>query len=275
MNEKTKNLCKLSSEGRLAHSVLLETGDVIKEGLKTANCIAKAFICLAEKNRPCNKCVACRKIDLGSHPDVNIITVKPGYKSIRVDDIRNLRLDAYLSPNEAKYKVYIISDGGLMNEPSQNVFLKILEEPPEKVKFIIICQSRFLMLPTIRSRTQIFTISDEHTEKSSAKIKETIKEILNAASEESDFSILKVTAGLAKNKENFGKIIKEMEYIVSEMCIKREKKEIFEEYSEFSKISIKKLLQIRDIVEETKNLINKNINNQLAVCKFCIGLGRL
>ncbi len=268
-----KSLCLLAVEGELAHSILLETEDTAKKGLKSALCIAKTLLCHKQGKSPCNTCTACRKIDLGSHPDVKIVSAKPGYKAIRVDDIREIRLDAYLSPNESEYKIYIISDGGLINEQAQNVFLKILEEPPLNIKFIIICESKFLMLPTIRSRTQIFELGDEHNIKFSAKIKETINQILSAIVEKNDFALLKATAELVKNKDNFSKIIKELYYIISEICIQRTKNEDMKNYPGFNNISIKRLLKIRRAIIEIKDMINKNVNTQIAVCEFCIKLG--
>lgn len=268
-----KSLCQLAAVGELAHSILLETEDISKKGLKSALCIAKTLLCHKKGTSPCNTCIACRKIDLGVHPDVKIVSAKPGYKAIRVDDIREIRLDAYLSPNESENKVYIISDGGVINEQAQNVFLKILEEPPQNVKFIIICESKFLMLPTIRSRTQIFELGDEHTAKLSAKIKETIHKILSATAKGNDFAILTATSELVKNKETFGKIIKELYYIVSDICIKRAKNENLQNYPEFNNVSMKKILKIREGIMEIKDMLTKNVNIQLVACELCIKLG--
>lgn len=272
VDEKVKNLCDLASKGLLPHAVLLETEDIGKEGMKSALYIAKTLVCRSEMDKPCGKCIACKKIDLGAHPDVQIISVKDGYKSIRVDDVRSLRLDAYLAPNESSYKIYIIDDGSLMNEQAQNVLLKILEEPPERVKFIILCQSRFSMLITVRSRVQIFEIGEKDKSNASPKVKEIVYNILTACVDGSDFEITKSTSKLVKDKETFKRALNQLDCILSEMCKSKAKGEISTEYEILNLLSLEKLILMRDSVIEIKGLLDKNVNNQLVVCKLCIKL---
>ena len=272
-NEQTNNIYKLALSGRLPHAILLEIDDISTKGLKVALNIAKALFCCAEfETRPCGKCTACKKVASKIHPDLKIVEAKKNYKTIRVDDIRELRLEAYLMPNEAKYKVYIINDGSLMNDQAQNVFLKILEEPPEKVKFIIICQSRFSMLPTVRSRTQIFEINTENVLKPRGKIQNIVNQVIESVANRDSFEILKATSGLAKDRDSFIKVLKELDYIISNLCLTRVEERKFTDCPQLNSVSLERLLKIREKILKIKDLLDKNVNTQLAACEFCIGL---
>lgn len=143
--------------GRFAHALLLEgpTGC----GKKTlARLVAGALVCEADE-KPCRVCSHCRKASQSIHPDITELTAEDGKQSISVDQIRQLRDEAYILPNEAEKKVVIVTDAHRMTVEAQNALLKILEEPPAHLLFILTCENRSLLLPTIRSRAQILTLT--------------------------------------------------------------------------------------------------------------------
>lgn len=149
------------NENRLPHAMLLECTDrSVCE--KTADYIAQALVCTSRK-KPCGECVPCIKLRDGNHPDVYRLAPDGESRVIKVDTVRALRDDAYLKPNEAKYKIYIISSADTMNENAQNALLKILEEPPENVFFILTCNSADAMLDTVLSRTVLYNLNDTDT----------------------------------------------------------------------------------------------------------------
>ncbi len=149
------------NEKRLPHAMLLECTDKsVCE--KTADYIAQALVCTSHE-KPCGECVPCIKFKDGNHPDVYRLTPEGDSRIIKVDMIRALRDDAYLKPNEAKYKIYIISSADSMNENAQNALLKILEEPPENVFFILTCSSADTLLDTIISRVESYNLNDTET----------------------------------------------------------------------------------------------------------------
>ena len=90
------------------------------------------------------------------HPDVLWLAPKEKGKQITVDEVRAFRAEAYIRPNQAPKKVLIIDGCDQLNEKGQNAILKILEEPPAYVVFILLASSREVMLPTIRSRCVIW-----------------------------------------------------------------------------------------------------------------------
>ncbi|MGI5935896.1 MAG: ATP-binding protein [Oscillospiraceae bacterium] len=128
--------------------------------------MAAAIVCSGDGNRPCGRCRHCRKVAAGIHPDV--ITVQKETddkgkqrKEIYVGQIRNIIADAQVLPNEAEKKVYIIKDAGDMNISAQNAMLKVLEEPPAAVAFILCTDNAGSLLDTVRSRCVELSINND------------------------------------------------------------------------------------------------------------------
>lgn len=132
--------------------------------------LAAALMCESDgEARPCGHCAACRKTFAGIHPD--IITVSPGLDSqgrkrreMLVDTVRSIAAGAVVVPNEGRRKVYIIEDADTMNTQAQNALLKLLEEPPESVAFILCAANPALLLPTVRSRCELIRINSDAAE---------------------------------------------------------------------------------------------------------------
>lgn len=117
-----------------------------------ARCLASALVCTEKRElRPCGRCLACRKTDHGTHPDVRILEME-GKESFLVGQSRELRADAARLPNEGRHKVYILPDAGHMNEAASNALLKLLEEPPEYAVIILISENSASLPETVRSR---------------------------------------------------------------------------------------------------------------------------
>lgn len=112
---------------------------------------AKTLLCEGEP-KPCGRCAHCVKADKRVHPDVRYYTVPEGKKEFPVETVREIRQDAYIAPNEGARKIYLIDRAHAMNAAAQNALLKIIEEPPDFVNFLLLCENRSRMLPTILSR---------------------------------------------------------------------------------------------------------------------------
>lgn len=148
--------------GKLAHAYILEGGRGSGKHI-LARRISCLLVCKSNDNKPCFKCKSCNKILNGISPDVVEITVPKYKKTIGVEQIRELRSSVYVKPSEEEVKVYIISNSEAMTEQAQNVFLKILEEPPKNVYFILLCENTSNILATVKSRAPIMkmqTFSD-------------------------------------------------------------------------------------------------------------------
>ena len=140
------------ASGRVAHSYLI-CGPVGSGKHTLTRILCAAMQCEGRGEKiPCGVCSGCRKALEGVHPD--IITVDdPEHKSMTVEPIRAARSDMFIRPNEGKRKIYIIPRGQDMNESAQNALLKILEEPPSHVVFLLTCDNRAQLLPTVQSRS--------------------------------------------------------------------------------------------------------------------------
>ncbi len=147
---------QLESLGRVAHATAVISSDR-EEALRCAGQLAAALVCRGEAPLPCGVCPACRKAAAGIHPDI-IRVRRPEddkgrpKKEIPVDLIRQVAADAQILPNESPRKVYLIEDADSMNLPAQNAALKLLEEPPAGVYFLLCAANPALLLPTVRSR---------------------------------------------------------------------------------------------------------------------------
>ncbi len=141
-----KQLAADVDAGRFPHALLLE-GESGSGRRTLAQIIARAAVCSGAGERPCGVCEACRKT---AHPDITLYG--SAGESLTVDMVREMRREAVVLPNEAAYRVMILCDAQTMTLQAQNALLKILEEPPKHLLFILICENRTQLLETIRSR---------------------------------------------------------------------------------------------------------------------------
>jgi len=118
----------------------------------TARVLAKALNCVKGPTpEPCNVCDACVSITDGTNLDVTEIDAASHGS---VDDARDLREKASYAPAAARYKVYIIDEAHMVTTQGFNAMLKVLEEPPEHVRFIFCTTEPHKVIEAIRSRCQ-------------------------------------------------------------------------------------------------------------------------
>jgi len=117
-------------------------------------------LCLNETQDNCSSCI---KFDTDNNPDFNVIS--PDGNSIKIEQIRLMQSKVIEKPIVSNKKVYIIDEANCMTKEAQNCLLKTLEEPPEYVIIILICNNENELLTTIKSRcTKIeFSKIDEET----------------------------------------------------------------------------------------------------------------
>lgn len=142
--------------GRFPHAFIIE-GEVGSGRHTLAKIIASAAIC-SSNDAPCGKCRECELIEKQGHCDV--LTYTPDGATFKVDTVREIRENAYIMPIEAKRKVNILSDCEKMSDQAQNAFLKVLEEPPPFMVFILICQNAAALLSTVRSRCVTLSVKN-------------------------------------------------------------------------------------------------------------------
>ena len=147
----TETLKKQVETGRLSHAYLF----IGTRGTGKTTCakiLAKAVNCEHPVNgNPCNQCAACRGIDDGSILDVVEIDAA---SNNRVEDVRALRDEAVFSPANVNKRVYIIDEVHMLSNSAFNALLKILEEPPAHLMFILATTELHKVPATILSRCQ-------------------------------------------------------------------------------------------------------------------------
>jgi DNA polymerase III subunit delta' len=133
---------------RVTHAWLF-TGPPGIGKLHTARVFAAALNCPAGGDGTCN---SCRRILRGVHPDVHLIV--PEGDNLLVEDVRAVREEASMTHHEAPTAVFILDEADRMTEAAANALLKVLEEPPPDVVFVLVARSAEALVGTVPSRAR-------------------------------------------------------------------------------------------------------------------------
>lgn len=268
----SKQVALAVSQGNFPHGVLIEceNQDV---GENFARFTACCLVCQGEE-KPCGVCPACRKYENGGHPDVietDGITGKS--KNFTVDSIREIRSNAFVIPNESDKKIYILKNAHNMNEQAQNALLKILEEPPSYVYFILVSASKSAMLETILSRVSVYSLLPDYCDFSEGD-KENIKSFVDALLSVNELSLLEFNAVFRKNSQQAKNFLALASQVFMDAIVK---KNGFSHQSSFqnevdrlcSSLSLKALMNCEALCEELSASVDRNCNNNLLITRMC------
>ncbi len=259
-----KRISSMAAVGKFPHAVLI-TGEGEKLGFATA---AAAAILCEGKEKPCGLCSACRKILEGIHPDV--ITLKRGDSAIyKAEDIRKIKSDASVKPNEASGKVYIITDADKMNLYASNSLLKVLEEPPKSVHFILLSDDEKDLIGTILSRTVRFRISPvgDGENKGDASI---IKTFLSG----DGYEALRAISGVSYKKNELLLFLDSVAELFKNILVKRMVGEPLGEAEEGILMSDERLSQMIEEIERLKDYALRNVSASSVLMMLYLKLRR-
>ena len=153
--------------GKLSHAYLF-TGSRGTGKTTCSKILAKAVNCEHPVDgNPCNCCEACKSIDSGACMDVLEIDAA---SNNGVDNVRSLREDAIYAPAQVKKRVYIIDEVHMLSMSAFNALLKIIEEPPAHLMFILATTELHKVPATILSRCQRFAFRRINPEDIAARI---------------------------------------------------------------------------------------------------------
>lgn len=269
-----RNLALAFDEGRFPHAVLLEgspgSGTDVLSGI-----LAKAAVCLSENEQPCGRCSGCIKAAAGSHPDILTLDGDSNPRVFPVDAVREIRTGAYIRPNEAPRKVYRLLGVQNMSEPSQNALLKVLEEPPENVWFLLTAVSASALLPTIRSRVQIFSLEDGGP---SGEGREEAAAIARAVAAPGEAELLFRTAPLIRDRNRLRAVLAQLFLLFRDAAVLRagENSSLSGETDAAaylaSKLTRKSLMLLVEEVGRARRALEQNANAALLVTALCAGL---
>lgn len=260
------------THGSFPHGVLIECQNE-KEGEDFARFIANCLVCRGDF-KPCGVCADCNKAQKNGHPDITETDgVKGKSRNFTVDAVREIRDDAFIVPNESDRKIYILKNAHNMNEQAQNAILKILEEPPTYVYFIIVTNSKSTMLETVLSRVQVYSIlSDEGeiTEKEENAVKGFVTALLNV----NESALMEQTAVFQKNNQFARSVLIFLSEVFRDALVKKngfEREFRFEQEVRTlaNSVTAKNLIQLCAVCDELVESIDRNCNNNLLVIRMC------
>ena len=173
--------------GKLSHAYLF-TGPKGVGRLTLARGLAQVLNCATPQDGvPCGQCSACRRIEKGLHPDVQVLRRGQGQDGVEgakvsIDAVRDLQHDASLQSYEGGWRVFIIDGAEELSAEAANALLKTLEEPPPRVMFILIAERPEQLPPTVRSRCQAV----ELTAAPLAEVRQALQERAGLAGDEAE-----------------------------------------------------------------------------------------
>lgn len=279
-NETIKaEVLKTVSGTRRPHAVLIDGGS---EALRdeVANFLAKVYVCDDVKDgEPCQNCSSCRKTDERIHPDIIKVTKPSDKKFFKKDDLKGVVESAYQTPNEAKVRVFILSEMQLMKVDSQNVLLKILEEPPVYTTFILTAESANSVIGTVLSRVSRFRLGETGNDfEVNEKTLEVVRNTVNALSSNYEYDIIFATAPLDGNKQLITDVLKTLSLFFRDaLVIKNGGKALIKELESEAEgvafsFSSEKLLSRYESMNELLRLTEGYPNYTLLTAQLCAKL---
>ena len=164
---------QLWSREHLPHALLLTGAEGVGKSAFALAVAARLLCPAATQTGACGRCESCRWFAAGNHPDICYVIPesdadgeaaqaesdkKKGRRQIVIDQIRALSDFVFVGAHRGGARVVIINPASAMNAPAANALLKILEEPPASVYFILVTRSEQHVLATVRSRCSVFKL---------------------------------------------------------------------------------------------------------------------
>lgn len=192
----TQTLKNAIISNKIAHSYLISGPRGIGK-TTIARIFAKALNCKNKKDgEPCNECESCIEITSGIHPDIFELDAA---SNRGIDDVRAIQDAAKFYPVKASYKFFIVDEVHMLTIQAFNALLKILEEPPPYLIFILATTNPEKIPPTITSRCQKFNLQRIKIEDISKRIREIAKKENITIDEQSIFLISKLGDGALRD----------------------------------------------------------------------------
>ena len=229
---------------------------------------------MCENNSSCGVCPSCKSLEMKAHPDVVVLERPEGKASIGVDSVRSVLSEVYIKPVQASYKAVVVHEAHLLTTEAQNAMLKIIEEPPDKVVFFLLCDTVAPILQTVISRSVTVNLRPLTIDELKVISNGNARDFeLNYCMGNGAFCVYEAVQFLDKNKEERDEVFAVLLLFVRDMLYKKlgmdslviNTDKIDEINAFMSKASAKALLKIIQIILNTQIQKGKNGNYTIAV----------
>lgn len=262
-------LNSLETNGRIPHAIIIEGSDKDKT-LDAAKFLSMYAVCTSAQ-KPCAVCNQCHKAQNAAHADIYYAQPEGKSGSYSIKQLRKIIDDAYIKPNEADAKVYILADAeNRLSAVQQNALLKLIEEPPKNVVFIFTCENSRNFLITIRSRCTIIRLRSEHS--FDEEVFGFARQIISGMLSTREYDLLKSLTVLSK-KNQAEDILSVVTLILRDglMLLAGGKPKTDAELGRQLSLRFnkRKIMELIEVTESAKTKITQYINNSLLTTWLC------
>lgn len=262
-------LSALDNHGRIPHAIVIESKNK-EAALEAAKYLSMYVVCTGN-SKPCKMCEQCHKAEIKAHADISYAYPEKKSKTYSIEQMRSIIKDAYIRPNEADAKVYVFENAdNRLSDIVQNSFLKLLEEPPQNVYFILLCESAQKLLVTILSRCTVIRLKNDV--KIGEKPLEYAEKIVKGIISSREYDLLLALNALA-DKENADETLSTVRMILRDgLAVSVGTKAVFNEKlgkelaSRFTK---GKIIEMIELTDNSSIKIKQNININLLTTWLC------
>lgn len=241
---------------------------------------AQALLCLRPVNgQACGECAACRKVANGNHVDLQILAPAKNKTTVTIEQTRAMQQLAALRSYEGGRQVVIIQQADLLQKAAANSLLKVLEEPPADLVFLLTAQNGESLLPTIVSRCAIVKL-EAGTETQSQEIAQQAADFLDRLPELPAYQLLLFAEQLREDKEGLRQFLEQLELLCRDGAVRQ--------WGEGAKLPVlgmvqpqrfpfhgEDMLTAARLVAEAREQLYQNINTKLLLDVLLLNLGDL
>ena len=269
-----KTLDSFFVDGRRPHALLVD-GASQEQRKNLALLAARMMVCENKDRTPCGECEHCRKAKENIHPDIITIKKPDDKKHFVKDDVKKMVADAYLTPNEADVKVFVVEELQQMKEESQNLLLKILEEPPGYTAFVLTSETSNAVIGTVLSRVVRLrmgkNIATEYSEKATGIVNRLAEAVLSPY----EYDRIEATALMDGNKALTAEVLDLFVSVLRDaIAIKSGGKALLGSFEKVShklsdSLTLEKLLKMYEDVDGLLKSLENNPNYTLLSAVLC------
>lgn len=269
-----KTLDSFFVDGRRPHALLID-GASQEQRRNLALLAARMMVCENNGRTPCGECEHCRKAKENIHPDIIAIKKPDDKKHFVKDDVKKMVADAYLTPNEADVKVFVVEELQQMTEESQNLLLKILEEPPRYTAFVLTSETSNAVIGTVLSRVVRLRMGKNIATEYSEKATSIVNNLVDAVLSPYEYDRIEATAQMDGNKALTAEVLDLFIGVIRDaIVLKTNGKVLLDAFENKSRklsgsLTLEKLLKMYETVDGLLKSLENNPNYTLLSAVLC------